>query len=126
MSAVLVAVLVVVIPVVLVLAAIAVLRRRDQAVKAEVFSPTTETLCYHVPEGQDPAAVLAALETEGYAATLSPAPAIHDVLIPCHSGADRERAHVRAVIAHASLNMEGAPGDHPVVFADEPGGAGPR
>jgi hypothetical protein len=124
MSAVLVAVLVILVPVVVVIAAVTALRRRDDTVKQAAFSPTTDTLCYHVPEGQDPAAVLAALETEGYAATLSPAPAIHDVLIPCRTGADRERAHVRAVIAHAALNMEGAPGDHPVVFADERGGAG--
>lgn len=124
MSAVLVAVIVIVIPVVIVLAAVTALRRRDDAVKAEAFSPTTDTLRYHVPEGQDPAAVLAALETEGYAATLSPAPAIHEVLIPCRSGAERERAHVRAVIAHAALNMEGDPGDRAVIFTDEPGGAG--
>jgi hypothetical protein len=124
MSAVLVAALVVLIPVVVIVAAVSALRRRDEAVKAEAFSPTIDTLCYHVPEGQDPAAVLAALETEGYAATLSPAPAIHDVLIPCRTGADRERAHVRAVIAHASVNMEGTPGYRPVVFSDEPGGAG--
>ncbi|MFI2708195.1 hypothetical protein ACH5WX_11690, partial [Nocardioides sp. CER28] len=106
MSAVLVAAIVVIIPMVVIVAAVSALRRRDAAVKAEAFSPTTDTLCYHVPEGQDPAAVIAALETEGYAATLSPAPAIHDVLIPCRSGADRERAHVRSVISHAALNME--------------------
>jgi hypothetical protein len=91
-----------------------------KAVKAEASSPAVETLTYHVPDGQDAAAVLAALETEGYAATLSPAPATHDVVIPCHSGADRERAHVRAVIAHASLNMEGDAGERRVVFEDEP------
>jgi hypothetical protein len=124
MSAVLVAVLVIVIPVAVVIAAIGALRRRDDAVKADASHPAVETLRYHVPEGQDAAAVMAALETEGYPATLSPAPAIHEVLIPCHSGADRERAHVRSVIAHAAVDMEGQPGERPVVFADEPGGAG--
>jgi hypothetical protein len=126
MSAVLVAALVILVPVVLVLAAIAALRRRDEAVKSEAFSPAVGTLRYHVPEGQDPAAVLAALETEGYAATLAPSPETGDVLIPCRSGADRERAHVRAVIAHAALNLEGDPrdADHAVRFADEAGGPG--
>lgn len=127
MSAVLVAVLVVVIIVAVPLVAIRNLKRRDDAVKGEAYSPVTETLRYHVPEGQDPAAVLAALETEGYAATLSPSPATHEVLIPVRAGADRERAHVRSVIARASLNMEGdAGGDGEdtarrlVVFEDEP------
>ena len=120
MSAVLVALLLLIIPVVVALWAITALRRRDDAVKAEAFSPETDTLRYHVPDGQDPAAVLAALEVEGYRATLAPAPATDDVLIPCRTGAERERAHVRAVIAHAALNLEGDPGDHPVVFADEP------
>jgi hypothetical protein len=110
--------------VVLVFAALGLRRmhHRNEAIRRESASPAVGVLRYHVPEGQDPAAVLAALETEGYAATLSPGPATHDVMIPCRSGADRERAHVRAVIAHAALNMEGDPGDHPVVFADEPGG----
>lgn len=125
MSAVLVAALVIVIAVVVVIAAVAALRRRDDAVKREAFSPAVGTLRYHVPEGQDPATVLAALESEGYAATMSPTPAMHEVLIPCRSGAGRERAHVRAVISHAALSMEGGdPGDHPVVFVDERGGAG--
>ncbi|SFB79666.1 hypothetical protein SAMN04487968_101555 [Nocardioides terrae] len=120
MSAVLVPVLVLVVLALVAMAAVRVLRRRDEAVKAEAFSPNTDTLRYHVPEGQDPAAVIAALEVEGYRATLAPAPSIDDVLIPCRAGAERERAHVRAVIAHSALNMEGDPGDHPVVFIDEP------
>jgi hypothetical protein len=124
MSAVLVAVLVILVPVVVVIAAIAALRRRGDAVMAEVEAHPTDTLRYHVPEGQDPAAVLAALEVEGYHATLAPSPDTDDVLIPCRTGADRERAHVRAVIAHAARDMEGAPGDHPVLFSDERGGAG--
>jgi hypothetical protein len=113
-------IVVLVVPVVVVFVIVPAMRRRDEPVKAATRA--YPTLRYHVPEGQDPAAVMAALETEGYAATLSPGPATHEVLIPCESGVDRERAHVRAVIAHASLNMEGDPGDHPVVFADEPGG----
>ena len=124
MSAVLVAVLVIVIPVVVVIAAIGALRRRRDAVMGEVEAYPTDTLRYHVPEGQDPAAVLAALETDGYHATLAPSPNTDDVLIPCRAGSDRERAHVRAVIAHADQNMEGDPGDRPVLFADERGGAG--
>lgn len=121
MSAVLVALLVILVPVALAVVAVAAVKRRDDAVKREV--PRNETLRYRVPEGQDPAAVLAALEVEGYAATMSPAPASDVVVIPCQRGADHERAHVRAVIAHAALNLEDDPGDHPVRFADESGRA---
>jgi hypothetical protein len=120
MSAVLVPVLVLVVLAALVIVAITTLRRRDDVVKAEALSPSTGTLRYHVPEGQDPAAVLAALEVEGYPATLAPAPAIDEVLIPCRTGAERERGHVRAVIAHAALNMEGDAAHHEVRFEDEP------
>jgi hypothetical protein len=124
MSAVLIPVLAIALVAAVVIMAVAALKRRDDAVKRVAFAPETDTLRYHVPNGQDPAAVLAALEMEGYAATLAPEPQADDVLIPCLSGADRERAHVRAVIAHAALNMEGTPGDRPVLFVDEPGGAG--
>jgi hypothetical protein len=111
--------------VVLVLAALGLrqIHRRNEAVRADAAHPAVDVLRYHVPSGDDPAAVLAALEREGYTATLSAAPAADDVLIPCHSGADRERAHVRSVIAHAAVDMEGQPGQRAVVFADEPGGA---
>jgi hypothetical protein len=101
------------------------MHRRNEAIRGEAASPAVDVLCYHVPAGEDPAAVLAALEQEGYAATLTPSPVADNVLIPCRTGKDRERAHVRSVIASADLNLEGDSAHRRVVFADEPGGEGP-
>ena len=97
------------------------LQRRDQRVKdqAKAFdeSPGAGTLHYRVPGGQDPAAVMAALEREGYPATLDMGS--QEVLVPCPRGTEHERDHVRAVIARAALNLEGDPAPVPVVFEDE-------
>jgi hypothetical protein len=116
-------ILIVVVPSVVVVAVVPAMRRRDEAIKGE--ARTVPTLRYHVPGGQDPAAVVGALEAEGYAVTFGDTvEGTHDLLIPCRTGADRERAHVRAVISHAALNLEGDPGDTSVRFADEPADGG--
>lgn len=105
--------------------ALPALRRRDDAVKEEAAvrdaAPGADTLRYRVPEGQDPAAVMAALEAAGYHATPAPELNTHDLLVPCPHGADpaQQRAHVRAVIAGAALNLEGDSERSPVVFEDE-------
>lgn len=112
--------LVIALPVLIVFVIVPAMRRRDEAVKDE--ARTVPTLRYHVPGGQDPAAVAGALEAEGYAVTFGDT--TEDVIIPCRSGAERERAHVRAVIAHASLNLEGDVVETPVRFADEPADGG--
>jgi predicted GTPase len=97
--------------------------RQNEARKYhEATHEVVESLRYHVPRGQDPAAVLAALKVEGYEAVYDDQASTPDVLILTPSGADRERAHVRAVLAHGtSENLEGdpQPSDRDIRFADE-------
>ena len=95
MSAVLVPILLVIL--VLVIASVAVVRmnRRKEAREARAKSGETEFLRYRMPEGQDPAAVLAALRQEGFDPVQDSETAGREVLIPCPAGKDRERARVR-------------------------------
>ena len=99
-----------------------VLRQRQEALREEAVTGQVETLVYDVPVGQDPAAIIAALKQEGFQAVREDA-ATHsqELLILCPAGADRERARVRALIAHeAPIDMEGHPmPPHDVRFADE-------
>jgi len=97
-------------------------RQDEMRKRGEAVDEVVESLRYHVPVGQDPAAILAALQLEGYEAVRDDDLATQDILILTPSGADRERAKVRAVLAHeAPLNLEGdpKPRDYEVRFADE-------
>jgi len=98
-------------------------RQNEMRKREEAVGEVVESLRYHVPVGQDPAAILAALQAEGYEAVRDDHPtATQDILILTPSGADRERAKIRAVLAHeAPLNLEGdpKPADYEVRFADE-------
>lgn len=82
----------------------------------EVVDSPTPTLDYQVGEGQDAAAVSAALTNEGL--TVAPDPH-HPILlhVECPAGQDRERARVRAIIAGALEAQTGHPVD--VRFQDE-------
>lgn len=116
-----VALLLILIPVIIAVYAAGAVKRRDDRVKAEAESfsaaPLADTLVYRVPHGQDPAAVMASLEREGYSATLGEG--AQDVLVPCPRGADHDRERIRALIAGSTLNLEGDPIDGRVVFEDE-------
>lgn len=98
------------------------MRRQEMSRHRDVATARVDSLRYEVPPGQDPAAVTAALMQEGFEVVRDDA-AMHsqDLLILCPAGADRERAHVRSVIAHeAPIDMEGHPmPEHEVRFADE-------
>lgn len=97
-------------------------RQDETRRKAEAEGDVVDSLRYHVPTAQDPAAVIAALTMDGYEAVLDDNPATRDVLILTPHGADRERARVRAVIAHdAALNTQGDRVDveKEIRFADE-------
>jgi len=99
------------------------MRRRQTALRSEAVTGQVESLRYQVPVGQDPAAVIAALKLEGFEVVRDDAALqSQDLIILCPSGAERERARVRAVIAHdASMDMEGHPmAEHDVHFVDEP------
>jgi hypothetical protein len=92
-----------------------------QRLADELNRPDTPTLEYTVPEGQDPAAVLLALENDGYVATTDPTDTLL-VRVHCPAGLDRERARVRAVIETVGVTAidSGVPvHDGPVRFRDE-------
>jgi len=107
--------------VVLVFWALGRYQRRTETLVHEVEAEDVAALRYRVPTGQDPAAVVAALTQEGYSAIRDTRAADADILVLCPAGVDRERAHVRSVIAHvAAEDMEGHPmPEHEVLFVDE-------
>lgn len=104
------------------------LRRRKQrtdVVLEEREEHEVATVTYRVPRGQDPAAVLAVLFQEHYAAAEDPEfPTDIVITLPGRAGdgtEPQERERVRRLIAErAPLNMEGDPSGVRVVrFLDE-------
>jgi hypothetical protein len=86
-----------------------------------VNAPETPTLDYHAPEEQDPAVVLAALDGEGYVATVDPRDT-RRVRVACPDGVEAERERVRSIIRSTRTTLIDAgaaldPG--PVRFDDE-------
>lgn len=122
MAAPIVPVIVLVVAVLIIVVALLRSGRRAEERKHQAQESPAETLRYHVPAGQDPAAVIGALASEGYDAVRDSDANTSDILVLCGAGKERERAHVRAVIEHvAPMDMEGNPmPPHPVAFADEP------
>lgn len=121
--------IIIVLVLLLVLAVLAMnaLRRRQVALRQDAVTGQVESLRYPVPVGQDPAAVVAALKLAGYEAVRDDAAVdTQELIILCPAGADRERAKIRAVIAHdAPIDMEGHPmPEHEVRFLDELHGLG--
>ena len=120
MGALLVPVILVV--VVLIVGALLAVRfsRRERAL-ADSIGEDVPALRYHVPEGQDVAALVAALRNQGYEAATDHASGGRELLVSCPGGADAaQRGRVRAVIEHAALNMERDRADAgPVRFIDE-------
>jgi len=94
---------------------------RRARIDEELHDARMPTLEYEVPTGQDPAVILAALEREGYTATVDPAHVHQLMLIACPFGVDRERARVRAVIEAATVSAmaDGVPTQVEVRFCDE-------
>lgn len=72
----------------------------------EVESRTLPVLEYVVPTGQDPAVLVTALHAEGYETTVHTEPTHQHLLIRCPAGVDRDRAHVRAIIADQGTSMD--------------------
>lgn len=97
------------------------LRQREEVVKGAVATGQADALRYHVPTGQDPAAIMAALHNAGFEATPETAGVTQDLLIVTNNGRNADRAAVRRIIAHdADLNLEGDPSPtQSVRFADE-------
>jgi hypothetical protein len=95
---------------------------KRQNVDHELHEDQTPTLEYDVPNGQDPVVILAALEREGYTATVDQNHTEQRVVISCPGGLDRQRAQVRSIIASAdSTTLDDAGGhvDVDVRFRDE-------
>ena len=97
-------------------AGVVYLTRRQRAQAEEVTSPQTDTLRYRVPQGQDPVAVITALQRAGHDAVADG----DDVVVTCRGGGASEREQVRSVIEGAAVNVESdvVPGNR-VRFADE-------
>ncbi len=91
-------------------------RRRDR-----LTEPGLKSLVYEVPEGQDPAAVVAALRQDGLEATEVMRQGRQRVVISGPEGTEDIRSRAREVIARgADLNLEGDPtAQRKVTFADE-------
>lgn len=68
------------------------------------------TVRYEVPAGQDPAAVLTQLRQAGYdvSADSEPGPSSPILIIGTDSGGPPDRERLRAVLAHASVNVDPA------------------
>jgi hypothetical protein len=110
--------------VVLVVVAVAMARfAKRQEERRSAIVANSAALAYELPEGQDPAVVVAALSDEGYAASIDDRASVQPrVLIATHdeeSVPDREQ--VRRVLAGARrLNFEGDTAELPKPkFADE-------
>jgi hypothetical protein len=94
---------------------------RDQSldrerVEAELHDPRTATLEYSVPTGQDPVAILAALERAGFTAGVDPHHAHQVVLVKCPEGREHARGTVRELIGSS---LQAAPHRVEVHFRDE-------
>jgi preprotein translocase subunit SecF len=93
--------------------------QRSRARLEEFQHSGVPTLRYAVPEGQDAAVVLVALQKEGFDAVVDDVGPHHDILIAWPSEEDRDRSRARATIQHAT-NPEGDEiGPQQVRFADE-------
>ena len=105
------AILVPVVLFVVVAAVIVVMTQRSVSGETEtrevLVDPEVPALRYEVPEGHDPAAVLAALRAAGYVATADEQAGNQGVLIGAQEGEQPDRDKVREVIAGADINLEG-------------------
>jgi hypothetical protein len=101
--------------------AFVMLGARASAAAEQENEPLMEALRYDVPDGQDPVVVVSALRKAGYEPDTELVAGSAVVVVPCRSGADRERTKVRDVIADASETTLEGPGFDPgrVMFQDE-------
>ena len=86
-----------------------------------LHQPSTHTLAYAVPAGQDAALFMAALTHEGFTSVADNEGGTERLLIACD---EKDRARVRSIIEHVNLTGFGYTGparhlEH-VSFQDEP------
>jgi hypothetical protein len=94
---------------------------REAKARQEQAESGDDSLIYEVPEGQDPAAIVAALRTDGMDAVEVMRHGRRRIVISGPRGREALRPRARAVIAHqADLNLEGDPAHQGrVAFVDE-------
>jgi hypothetical protein len=84
--------------------------------------PDRDVLRYAVPEGQDPAPLVAALTGSGYPADLEDDVHRRTVVVTCPQGVVHDRGDVRALLERVTTTLQdGAPVGAEVRFEDEPG-----
>lgn len=111
---------VVVLGLVAALVSVTVTSRRARLEGAEDVVSADRTLRYRVPEGQDPARLLAALWAEDYDAAVDPGERGQDIVVSFSDDREAHRDKVREVLRRAPTTMEGDRAvDRPVRFADE-------
>ena len=118
MGAALVPLVIVLAVLILIAAGVVVFGRRQNRRREQVSR--SDTVRYRVPEGQDPASVLAGLNAAGYDAVVTSAEAGPVVAVRVESPNPQAREGIRTVIADAPLNLEGdRPAARDVRFLDE-------
>ena len=95
--------------------------RGESRRRARLTEPEHRSLVYEVPEGQDPAAIVAALRQDGLEATEVMRQGRQRIVISDPGGSEEVRSRARVVIAQGTdLNLEGDPAPtRKVTFADE-------
>jgi len=95
--------------------------RGESRLRERLTEPGKESLVYEVPEGQDPATVVAALRNNGLEAAEVMREGRQRVVISEASAGEDLRSRAREIIAkEADLNLEGDPSaPRKVTFADE-------
>jgi hypothetical protein len=95
--------------------------RGQERKRARIADPRQKSLVYEVPEGHDPATIVAALRNDGLEATEVLRQGRQRVVIACPEGREDLRPRARALIANeADLNLEGDPAmKREVTFVDE-------
>jgi hypothetical protein len=83
-----------------------------------------EDLRYEVPNGQDPAPLMAALAREGYDAAPETVQGNRRLVIACPNGLERDRPKVRTIIEEANRTsmLDGIPLEREVRFEGEGSG----
>ena len=90
----------------------------ESRMEGRLHDPGTPTVAYAIPNGVDPAVVMAALRADGFASVLDRIGDTECLIVECDRG---ERTRVRSVIEHvhaSSYDGSALKLDH-VVFEDE-------
>jgi len=120
MGAIVAPLLVIVVLVVLGLVAVRAMDRNRMAGEDHAARSDAETLRYHLPDGQDPVGVVAALHHAGFDAVEDRDSGFRDVLIPCPNGRSHDRERARAVIEQVPAEPGRGPHEPAQVrFSDE-------